>query len=161
MRGLPVRREAFFVQAAVTNRGHNSTMTHLRAALILSALCFVATPVLAEDPPKADTDPSVQLANIGIPVFTGRIVSNYIFVSIKIHLNAGAPEAKFRDKEPYFRDAAIHTASKTSFADPKHSDQLDAPRFQAAMMTAFAQITGPGMIKSIEIVTQSAEHPAR
>jgi hypothetical protein len=28
------------------------------------------------------------------------------------------------------------------------------------MITAFSQVTGPGMIKEIEIVMQNAEHPA-
>lgn len=138
-------------------------MTRFHSALILSGLLLAASVSAAHaaDEAKGETDASVQLANIGIPVFSGHTVSNYLFVSVKIHLATGAPEAKFRDKEPYFRDAAVHAASKTSFADPKHLDQLDVPRFQAAMMTAFAQITGPGMIKSIEIVSQNAEHPAR
>jgi len=127
---------------------------------MLCGLMVAASSVRAAEPDKAATEPSVQLANIGIPVFTGRTVNNYLFVSIKIHLTASAPEAKFRDMEPYFRDAAVRSASKTSFADPKHADQLDVPRFQAAMMTAFSQVTGPGMIKSIEIISQNAEHPA-
>ena len=127
---------------------------------MLCGLMMAASSVQAAEPDKAATEPSVQLANIGIPVFTGHTVDNYLFVSIKIHLTASAPEAKFRDMEPYFRDAAVRSASKTSFADPKHPDKLDVPRFQAAMVTAFSQVTGPGMIKSIEIVSQNAEHPA-
>ena len=127
---------------------------------LLCGLTMAASSVRAAEPDKTATEPSVQLANIGIPVFTGHTVDNYLFISIKIHLTASAPEAKFRDMEPYFRDAAVRSASKTSFADPKHSDKLDVPRFQAAMMTAFSQVTGPGMIKSIEIVSQNAEHPA-
>ncbi len=131
---------------------------------LLSVMAFglliAATDVRADEPAKEVTEPSVQLANIGIPVFTGHTVSNYLFLSIKIHLTPKAPEAKYRDMEPYFRDAAVRAASKTSFADPKHSDKLDVPRFQAAMMTAFAQVTGPGMIKQVEVVTQNAEHPA-
>ena len=129
---------------------------------MLCGLTMAAVPAAgADEPDKAATDSSVQLANIGIPVFTGHTVINYLFVSIKIHLKSNAPEEKFRDMEPYFRDAAVRSASKTSFGDPKHSDKLDVPRFQAAMMTAFSQVTGPGMIKSIEIVEQNAEHPAR
>ncbi len=127
---------------------------------MLCGLMLAASTVRADEPSKEATEPSVQLANIGIPVFTGHTVNNYLFISIKIHLTAKAPEAKFRDMEPYFRDAAVRAASKTSFADPKHPDKLDVPRFQAAMMTAFSQVTGPGMVKSIEIVTQNAEHPA-
>jgi len=129
-------------------------------SVMLCGLMMAASAVRADESAKAATDPSVQLANIGIPVFVGHTVSNYLFISIKIHLTASAPEAKFRDMEPYFRDAAVRAASKTSFADPKRSDKLDVPRFQAAMVGAFAQVTGPGMIKSVEVVEQSAEHPA-
>lgn len=131
---------------------------------LLSVLAFglliASTEVRADEPSKEATEPSVQLANIGIPVFTGHTVNNYLFISIKIHLTPKAPEGKFRDMEPYFRDAAVRAAAKTSFADPKHSDKLDVPRFQAAMMTAFSQVTGPGMIKAVEVVNQNAEHPA-
>jgi hypothetical protein len=129
-------------------------------SVMFCGLLMVASTAHADEPSKEVTEPSVQLANIGIPVFTGHTVNNYLFVSIKIHLTAKAPEAKFRDMEPYFRDAAVRAASKTSFNDPKHSDKLDLPRFQAAMMTAFSQVTGPGMIKQIEVVSQNAEHPA-
>ena len=127
--------------------------------VMLCGLMMAAASARADDASKAETDPSVQLANIGIPVFAGHTVSNYLFLSIKIHLAATAPEEKFRDMEPYFRDAAVKAASKTSFADPKHQDKLDVPRFTAAMMVAFAKVTGPGMIKSVEIVEQNAEHP--
>lgn len=130
--------------------------------LMLCGLMMAASAASARaDDVKAETDSSVQLANIGIPVFTGRTVSNYLFLSIKIHLTAAAPEGRFRDMEPYFRDAAVRAASKTSFADPKHPDKVDVPRFTAAMVTAFAKVTGPGMVKSVEIVEQNAEHPAR
>ncbi len=129
-------------------------------SVMLCGLMMAASAVRATEPDKAAMEPSVQLANIGIPVFSGHTVTNYLFLSIKIHLTPKAPEAKFRDMEPYFRDAAVKAASKTSFADPKHGDKLDIPRFQAAMLTAFSQVTGPGMVKSVEIVEQSAEHPA-
>ena len=129
-------------------------------SLMFCGLLMAASAAHADEPGKEVTEPSVQLANIGIPVFTGHTVSNYLFLSIKIHLTSNAPEAKYRDMEPYFRDAAVRAASKTSFADPKHADKLDVPRFQAAMMTAFSQVTGPGMIKQIEVVSQNAEHPA-
>jgi len=134
-------------------------MKKLLSALAIG-LSMIAAPVHADEPSKETTEPSVQLANIGIPVFTGHTVNNYLFLSIKIHLTPKAPEAKFRDMEPYFRDAAVRAASKTSFADPKHPDKLDVPRFTAAMVAAFGQITGPGMIKEVEIVMQNAEHPA-
>ena len=134
-------------------------MKKLMSVLALGLL-IAATGVRADEPSKEATEPSVQLANIGIPVFTGHTVINYLFVSIKIHLTPKAPEAKFRDMEPYFRDAAVRAAAKTSFNDPKHTDKLDVPRFQAAMMTAFSQVTGPGMIKQVEVINQNAEHPA-
>jgi hypothetical protein len=132
---------------------------HLRRFLLtaMAGLALVAAPALAED--KADApDPSVKLASVGIPVFHDHTVSNYLFLSVKVNLTAKANVAKFRDMEPYFRDVLVKAASKTSFAQANHDNLLDEPRFKAAMMVEFTKITGPGMIQSIEILSQSPKN---
>lgn len=126
----------------------------------LAGLLLVAVPALAEEKPKESPDPSVKMASVGIPVFKGHTVSNYLFLSIKINLTPKANEAKLRDMEPYFRDVLVKAASKTSFAQASRDDLLDEPRFTSAMMVEFTKVTGPGMIKSIEILSQSPkDHP--
>ena len=125
-----------------------------RKALIIACLLAVSTPAVAEEKKDAP-DPSVKLASVGIPVFTGHTIDNYLFLSVKINLTPKADQTKLRDMEPYFRDALVREAHKTSFAQSGHDDKLDEPRFKAAMMAAWAPIAGPGNIASVEIVSQS------
>jgi hypothetical protein len=124
-------------------------------ALIFAGLMAMSAPAFAEDKKADEPDPSVKLASVGIPVFHGMTVTNYLFLSIKVNLTPKADQTKLRDMEPYFRDALVRAAHKTSFAQPDHDDRLDVPRFQSVMMTEFTKIAGPGTIQSVEIVSQS------
>lgn len=124
-------------------------------ALMFAGLMAMTAPALAEEKKADDVDPSVKLASVGIPVFHGATVTNYLFLSIKINLTPKADQTKLRDMEPYFRDALIRAAHKTSFAQPDHDDRLDIPRFQKIMTVEFTRIAGPGTIQSVEIVSQS------
>jgi len=124
------------------------------AALVIS-VC-VAGPALASGGEAKDAaDPSVKLASVGIPVFEGRNVVNYLFLSIKINLTPKADQQKLRDMEPYFRNALVRAAHKTSFAMAGRNDKLDEPRFKAAMKAEFLKIGGAGTIESVEVVSQS------
>jgi len=124
-------------------------------ALILAGLMAISMPAFAEEKKADEPDPSVKLASVGIPVFHGTTVTNYLFLSIKVNLTPKADQTKLRDMEPYFRDALVRAAHKTSFAQPDHDDRLDVPRFQNVMMAEFTKIAGPGTIQSVEIVSQS------
>ena len=128
----------------------------LRSFAITCALSLLAAaPAVAGAPPKDAADPSVKLASVGIPVFEGRNVVNYLFLSVKVKLTPKADQARLRDMEPYFRNALIRAAHKTSFAVAGRNDKLDEPRYQAAMKAEFTKIGGPGTIESVEIVSQS------
>lgn len=136
--------------------------TSLRHLLLVafSGITLIAAPAMASEKAKEEPDPAVKLASVGIPVFHGRTVTNYLFLSIRINLTGKADVTKLRDKEPYFRDALVKAASKTSFAQANRDDLLDEPRFKSIMMVEFAKVAGPGMIQSIEIVSQSPKnHP--
>ncbi len=130
-----------------------------RRALLGGAVALVALAGTARAGDSADAGaPAVRLATVGIPIMEDGQVVNYIFLSVRINLTITAPEGKFRDMEPYFRDALVKASHKTSFGVAGHSDQLDVPRFTAAMMTEWSQITGPHMIKSIDVLSQSPKH---
>lgn len=121
----------------------------------LTAIAAVsAMPALAEDQANA-ADPSVKLATVGIPVMSGNQVVNYLFLSIRINLTAKANESKLRDMEPYFRDALVRVSHSVSFGQADHSDLLDEQRFKTVMTAEWSKITGPGAIKSIDILSQS------
>ncbi|MGA9659802.1 MAG: hypothetical protein WBQ60_11995 [Asticcacaulis sp.] len=121
----------------------------------ICALLVSAKPVAAsEGGTKEASNPSVQLGAIAIPVMVDGKLVNYIFLSIRINLNIKANEAKLREMEPYFRDALVRMSSQVSFAKPDHDDQLDEPRFKQVMTAEWSKIAGPGMIKSVDILSQ-------
>ncbi|MBW8883135.1 MAG: hypothetical protein JF615_17490 [Asticcacaulis sp.] len=129
-----------------------------RLVLALAPL-LAASPVLAaEGGDKAAGEPSVRLASVGIPVMRDRQVVNYLFLTIRINLTMTAPEGKFRAMEPLFRDALIRLSHRVSFGREDRSDQLDEARFKTAVTAEFVKITGPGMIKSVDVLSQSPKH---
>lgn len=106
-------------------------------------------------------DPYVRLAPVAIPVFENQSVVNYIFLTVKLNLTPKADVSKLREKEPYFRNQLMQAAYKTSFALPDKRDTLDEVRFKKMMMTELSQVSGPGMLQSIEIVSQTPKRRAR
>lgn len=103
---------------------------------------------------------SVQLGAVAIPISVDGKLVNYIFLNIRINLTMTADEALFRNKEPYFRDALVRVASRISFGQAGKDYLLDEPRFKQVMTAEWTKITGPGVIKSIDILAQSPKrHP--
>ena len=103
----------------------------------------------------------MRLAPVAIPVFENQSVVNYIFLTVKLNLTAKADVSKLREKEPYFRNQLMPAAYKTSFALPDKRDTLDEARFKNAMMSELGRVAGPGMIQSIEIVSQTPKRRSR
>ena len=121
-----------------------------------------ASPVLASGAPeKAAVEPNIKISAVALPIFVDRRVTNYIFVSIKIHLTPKANIDAMRAKEPYFRDALMKSAYKTSYGQKDSDDKLDEKLFKTQINTLFTGIAGPGMIQSIEIVEQKAKTQRR
>ncbi len=129
----------------------------IRKALFTTALFAVlALPARAgEGGEKKETAPMVQLQSLAIPITVNGRLANYLFLSIRINLTDKAPEAKVREKEPYFRDAVVRVSSKISFNKDGRDDQLDQARFKAALLPEFARIAGPNVVKSIDVLKES------
>ena len=94
----------------------------------------------------------VDLSPVALPVVMRGKLINYVFVYIRINLTPGADLARWRDREPYFRDALVRLGHRTPFTVPTDYTRIDEPRLKAALFQAAAAITGPGMIASIEIL---------
>ena len=118
----------------------------LIAALPLAALAGAAL---------ADTKEAgqyVDLAPVAMPIVVdGRLV-NYVFVYVRINLATSADMPKWRDKEPYFRDALVRLGSRTPFTLATDYTRLDEARLKAALFRAALAITGPGAVASVEIL---------
>jgi len=94
----------------------------------------------------------VDLSPVPLPVVVrGRLV-NYVFVYVRINLAPGGDTPRWRDKEPYFRDALVRLGHRTPFTVPGDYTRLDEARLKAALYQLAVAITGPGEVTSIEIL---------
>ena len=137
-------------------------------AAILAALAIVSAPAgpaaTAEPGKGAVSDQSVVLATVALPLVADGQVANYIFVSVKLLLTPQADSFALRDKEPYFRDALVRAAHRMPFVRPGDFNLLDEGKLKAAMYREAVAIAGPGKIKSVAVLSQTAQHrvaPAR
>jgi hypothetical protein len=84
-------------------------------------------------------------------VVNGRLV-NYVFVYMRVNLVANADTPRWRDKEPYFRDALVRLGYRTPFTWPADYTRLDEARLKAALYQAAVGVTGPGVVASVEVL---------
>jgi hypothetical protein len=102
----------------------------------------------------------VDLQPVGLPVIVdGRLV-NYVFVNVRLNLATGADNSRWRAKEPFFRDALVRLGYSSPFVVPGKYDRLDAAKLTASLNRAAVAITGPGVIRSVEVMSQTASHRA-
>lgn len=132
----------------------------IRRALILSLVAaVVAGPALAAKPaaePSKDgpVGQYVDVSPVAIPIVADGRLINYVFVAIRVQLIPSADAAKWRGKEPYFRDALARIGNRMSFTDPKDYAAVDAPRLIAAFSREAAAIAGKD-VKAVVITAQT------
>lgn len=140
-------------------------MTRFLPRRIVLAMALSACPVSlwAAAPPQKDkktTDKYVRLAPVALPlVFDGRVV-NYVFITVHVHLTPKADLMKVTAQEPVLRDALIRAAHNHSFATRDNRDRIDEALFKPVMLKEFSRLTGPDMVKAIEIVMQTPKRKA-
>lgn len=123
------------------------------AALLALMLSSAAT--AAESPPKKDVGQYVDLQPVGLPVVSGGRLMNYIFVYVRLNLTSSANAAHWREKEPFFRDALVRSGHRTPFTVPSDFQKIDEAKLTATLMRDATAITGPGVIKSIVVTSQT------
>jgi hypothetical protein len=97
----------------------------------------------------------VDLSPVALPIVVdGRLV-NYVFAYVRINLTLRANSVKLREKEPFFRDALVRAAHRAPFTKAGDYSVVDETRVSAVMMREAAAITGPGMVKSVVVTSQS------
>lgn len=130
----------------------------LAASVVLSASAGAAS---ASAPPKekegdAPVGQYVDLAPIALPVLDGRRLKNYVFVSLRLNLAQRADPQKWRDKEPYFRDALVRAAHRTGLNAPTDWSQLDENRLKALMLAEATKIAGAGVVTRVTLNSPQA-----
>jgi hypothetical protein len=102
----------------------------------------------------------VDLQPVAMPIVVDGQLVNYVFVYVRVNLKAGADVTKVRDKEPFFRDALVRDAHRTPFVIPGDWQKVDEAKLVAAMTRDAAVITGPGIVSSVALTSQSPQKRA-
>lgn len=129
----------------------------LRKAVIIAFATLAAGMAHGEEKKEAkgDVGQYVDLQPVGLPIVSkGRLV-NYVFVYVRINLTSSASAARWREKEPFFRDALVRAGHRTPFSHPTDLSQVDGPRLTATLARDASAIAGPGQIRSVVITSQA------
>jgi len=127
---------------------------------VLAALCVLSAGTTARAAEKAtpqNVGQYVDLSPVALPIVAdGRLV-NYVFVSVRVLLTASANAAKWRQREPYFRDALVRAGHRAPFTSARDYVTVDAAKLRAAMMREAVAIAGAKDIKDVVILSQTAK----
>jgi hypothetical protein len=127
-------------------------------ALALPLLILAGAAEAAEKPKEVGQ--YVDLQPVALPlVFNGQLV-NYVFVYVRVNLKSGADVIKIREKEPAFRDALVRGGHRTPFVVPGDWQRIDEARLSAAMTRDASAITGPGVVSSVVVTSQTPQKRA-
>ncbi|HEY2660431.1 MAG TPA: hypothetical protein VGI79_11960 [Caulobacteraceae bacterium] len=127
--------------------------------LAASLLTLAAAAVQAAEPAKPETaEDAVALSPVALPVIVDGRLANYVFVSVKVWLNPGVDQMVLRDKEPYFRDALVRAAHRAPFVIKGDYNHIDEGKLRAAMLRDATAIAGVGVIRSVQVVSQTPQH---
>lgn len=131
--------------------------------LVLAALALATGSNAAEkkDEGKGDVGQYVDLQPVGLPIVLNRQLVNYVFVYVRINLTSGANVSKWREKEPFFRDALVRAGHRTPFTIPTDLSAVDVPKLTAALTREANAIAGPGQIRSVVVTSQAPRRRAR
>ena len=132
-------------------------------SLIAAALALAPAAFAAEAAKKADDSGGLymDLSTVGLPVIqNGRLV-NYVFTQIRLILQPGSNPVALRAKEPYFRDALVRAAHRAPFVVAGDPNKLDAGALQRTMLAEAAKIAGPGVVISVQLVSQQPKQFVR
>jgi hypothetical protein len=129
--------------------------------LAVSAILALTASSAAAEGERKEVGQYVDLRPVGLPIVDGGHLVNYVFVNVRLNLAAGADTPRWRAKEPFFRDALVRLSNRTSFEAPGNPDAIDATRLSAALTHELAAITGPGVIRTVVISSQTPSKHVR
>jgi len=130
-----------------------------RRTLLTAALALAAAPPAAwaaeeKKEGKQDVGQYVDLQPVGLPIVAKGQLVNYVFVYVRLNLTSSANAAKWREREPYFRDSLVRAAHRTPFTLMSDYTKIDEARLIGALYREASAITGPGQIRSVVVTSQ-------
>jgi len=128
-------------------------------------LLILLTPMLllasggqaAEDKKPKEVGQYVDLQPVALPIVVDGQLVNYVFVHVRINLRTGADVIKVREKEPFFRDALVRDAHRAPFTVASDWQKIDEAKLIAVMTRDATAITGPGIVSSVAVTSQTPE----
>jgi hypothetical protein len=121
--------------------------------LLMIAVLLIAAPARAGEGAAAGDPQFVDLSPVAVPIIAGGRIHNYVFVSLRLDLAAGIDAKTWRDKEPFFRDALVRIAHRTSFGLPGDWSKIDQPALKRVMAVEVQKIAGAGVVTAVEITS--------
>ena len=137
---------------------------------MLRRLLFAALPLIAlagaagaSEPaaPSKEVGQYVDLAPVGLPIVASGQLVNYVFVYVRVNLVNGANTSKWREKEPYFRDALVREGHRSPFTVAGDYQIIDTVKLTSVLYRDAVAITGPGVVKSVVVNSQAPRWRAR
>ena len=126
-------------------------------SLIVPALVLLGSAQAAEKKSSGPAGQYVDLQPVAMPIVVNGALLNYVFVAVRINIAPNADIQKMREKEPFFRDALVRDAHRTSFVVPTDYDKVDEARLIAAMVRDARAIVGPAAIRSVTVISQTPQ----
>jgi hypothetical protein len=135
--------------------------------ILFAAALLLAGPALAAGggAPKSEATKAVgqyvDLQPVGLPIVVdGRLV-NYVFVYVRLNLAGSANPSRWREKEPFFRDALVRAGHRTPFTRLDDYQKIDTSKLTATLMREAVTITGPGVIRSVVVTSEAPRRRAQ
>lgn len=130
-----------------------------RLLILIAPLLILASAAGAAEKPK-EVGQYVDLQPVAMPIVVDGQLVNYVFVYVRVNLRGGVDVTKIREKEPFFRDALVRDGYRTPFVVPANWEKVDEAKLVAAMTRDAAAITGPGVVSSVNLLSQSPQKHA-
>lgn len=110
-----------------------------------------------EEAGSGNSNKTLDLSNMVLPVEQDGKLVNYLFVSAVITLNDGFDHWKLRESAHIIRDFILKEAHKTTIGLEGHPMKMDEAKFKEVVTRVFDREVGQGSIKSIEILASDSQ----
>ena len=132
-----------------------------RAFLAAGAVATAAAATSASAEEAAEAPPSYDLSAVGLPVVIDDRIRNYVFVRLKLHLEAGQDPTAIREKDPHIRDSLVRMGHRSPFTVPGEANRLNGAAIAGHAMAACIRVYGRGVVARVEVLSQQPQRSVR
>ncbi len=96
---------------------------------------------------------SMDAPYLAVPVVRDGVLTNYLFVSIRIEIAPGVDLWRTREKAHLLRDALVRASHVNALADARDANRLDQARAIAVYRAVAIQVLGERAVGPVTIVS--------